>query len=89
MTKKTGLTIPDEAIDRRILLARGQKVLLDSDLASLYGVMTKRLNEQVRTSSGFSISPAVEQRENLREAAKRTKNPRIWAMIVKCCRSRV
>ena len=45
---KTELTIPDEAIDPRILLARGQKVLLDSDLASLYGVTTKRLNEQVK-----------------------------------------
>jgi hypothetical protein len=45
---KTELTIPDEVIDRRILLARGQKVLLDSDLASLYGVTTKRLNEQVK-----------------------------------------
>ena len=35
-------------IERRILLVRGQRVMLDSDLASLYGVSTKRLNEQVR-----------------------------------------
>jgi ORF6N domain len=35
-------------IERRILLVRGQKVMLDSDLAGLYGVSTKRLNEQVR-----------------------------------------
>jgi hypothetical protein len=45
---KTELTMPDEVVERRILLARGQKVLLDSDLASLYGVTTKRLNEQVK-----------------------------------------
>ena len=32
----------------RILSVRGQRVLLDSDLAALYGVTTKRLNEQVR-----------------------------------------
>ena len=31
-----------------ILLARGQKVILDTDLAKLYGVTTRRLNEQVR-----------------------------------------
>ena len=32
----------------RIVVARGLKVLLDSDLAALYGVPTKRLNEKVR-----------------------------------------
>lgn len=35
-----------------ILLVRGQKVILDSDLAELYGVSTKRLNEQVRRNVG-------------------------------------
>ena len=40
--------IPSEKIERRILLVRGQKVLLDRDLAELYGVTTGRLNEQVR-----------------------------------------
>ena len=34
--------------ERRILLVRGHKVLLDSDLATLYEVPTRRLNEQVR-----------------------------------------
>ena len=37
-----------ERIERKILLIRGYKVMLDSDLAQLYGVTTKRLNEQVR-----------------------------------------
>jgi hypothetical protein len=41
-------TFPTERIERSILLIRGQKVLLDVDLAALYGVTTKRLNEQVR-----------------------------------------
>jgi len=45
---KTELALPSEAIERSVLLARGQKVLLDSDLASLYGVTTKRLNEQAK-----------------------------------------
>lgn len=40
--------LPLETITQRILLLRSQKVLLDSDLAELYGVETKRLNEQVR-----------------------------------------
>ena len=40
--------IPIEAIERRILLIRHKKVMLDSDLAQLYGVSTKRLNEQVK-----------------------------------------
>jgi hypothetical protein len=40
--------IPLEHIERRILLIRGQKVMLDTDLALLYGISTKRLKEQVR-----------------------------------------
>lgn len=40
--------IGEERIEQSILLVRGQKVLLDVDLAELYGVPTKRLNEQVR-----------------------------------------
>ena len=35
-------------IDSRILLLRGKRVLIDSDLAALYGVPTYRLNEQVK-----------------------------------------
>jgi len=35
-------------IERRILLIRGQKVMLDSDLAALYGVETKALNRAVK-----------------------------------------
>jgi hypothetical protein len=40
--------IPAEGIERSILVLRGHKVLLDADLAALYGVTTKRLNEQVK-----------------------------------------
>jgi len=39
---------PTERIERSIFLIRGHKVLLDVHLAALYGVTTKRLNEQVR-----------------------------------------
>lgn len=37
-----------ENIENHILIIRGEKVMLDSGLAELYGVTTKRLNEQVR-----------------------------------------
>jgi hypothetical protein len=40
--------IPVERIERAILLIRGQKVMLDRDLARLYGVTTKALNQAVR-----------------------------------------
>lgn len=40
--------IPLERIESRILFIRGEKVILDSDLAKLFGVTTKRLNEQVK-----------------------------------------
>ncbi len=40
--------VPAQRIERAIIVVRRQKVVLDSDLAALYGVSTKRLNEQAR-----------------------------------------
>ena len=40
--------VQQEIIEKKIYLIRGQKVMLASDLASLYGVVTKNLNLQVR-----------------------------------------
>ncbi len=40
--------VPTEKIDRAILFIREHKVMLDSDLAEIYGVKTSRLNEQVK-----------------------------------------
>ena len=42
------LLIPDEAIMNKIIIIRGIKVMIDRDLAELYGVTTKRLNEQMK-----------------------------------------
>lgn len=42
------MIIPDERLLNKIYLIRGQKVMLDRDLAELYGVETKRLKEQVK-----------------------------------------
>lgn len=46
-TNKKSL-VPNELIASRILLIRDQKVMVDADIAELYGVTTKRLNEQVK-----------------------------------------
>lgn len=40
--------IPQETVEQRIFLIRGHKVMIDRDLAELYGVETKYLNRQVR-----------------------------------------
>jgi hypothetical protein len=44
----TNSLIPDEAILHKIYFIRGHKVMLDKDLAALYGVETRRLKEQVK-----------------------------------------
>jgi len=45
------LILPEDAIVNRIYLIRGKKVMIDRDLATLYGVETKRLKEAVRRNS--------------------------------------
>jgi hypothetical protein len=60
-----------ERIERSIFLARGHRVLLDVDLAALYGVPTKRLNEQVRRNRArfpedFMFQLTVEEMASLR-----------------------
>jgi len=44
--------IPTEVIERKIYLIRGQKGMLDRDLANLYGVETRVLNQAVEEISG-------------------------------------
>jgi hypothetical protein len=44
--------IPVEQIEPRILLIRGQRVVLDADLAELYGTTTKALNQAVKRNAG-------------------------------------
>lgn len=63
--------IAAEIIERKIYLVRGQKVMLDSDLAELYGVTTKRLNEQVRRNANrfpndFMFQLSSDEFESLR-----------------------
>lgn len=63
--------VPVERIESRILLIRGHKAMLDSDLAELYGVTTKRLNEQVKRNkerfpADFMFQLTSEETKNLR-----------------------
>ncbi|MDH4191228.1 MAG: ORF6N domain-containing protein [Betaproteobacteria bacterium] len=44
-------TVPIEGIENHILLIRGHKVLLDADLAALYGVEARALNEAVKRNA--------------------------------------
>ena len=63
--------IPAERIEKAIYVLRGQRVLLDEDLAELYGVTTKRLNEQVKRNrvrfpSHFMFQLTMQEFTNLR-----------------------
>ncbi len=62
------VVVPVAEIEQRILTVRGQKVMFDSDLANLYGVTTKRLNEQVRRN-GTRFPPDFMFRLTQEEAA--------------------
>jgi hypothetical protein len=45
------IKIPRERIERVILFIRGQKIIIDADLAVLYDVPTKALNQAVKRNS--------------------------------------
>jgi len=46
--KDSGYLIPVEQLDRAILMLRGQRVMLDADLAALFGVSTRALNQAIK-----------------------------------------
>src|SRR6266851_9875336 len=69
---KTAL-VAIEAIASRIVVLRGQRVMLDADLAALYGVTTKRLNEQVRRNLGRFPSDFMFQLTNQEVAILRSQ----------------
>ena len=51
LTSQLATAIPVERIEKAIYLIRGEKVMLDRDLAALYGVTTKALKQAVRRNS--------------------------------------
>jgi len=63
--------ISNELILRKIYMIRGQKVILDEDIATLYEVETKRVNEQVKRNisrfpEDFMFQLSIEEFENLK-----------------------
>src|SRR3989304_3782451 len=62
--------IPQQTIEQRIFLIRNQKVMIDRDIAELYGVETKNLNRQVKRNiqrfpEEFMFQLTVEERNQL------------------------
>ena len=60
--------VADDVLMQKIYIVRGQKVMIDRDLAVLYGYETKRMNEQVKrnherfpVSFMFQLTPAEEE----------------------------
>jgi len=75
---KTSLAV---SVDSRILVVRQQKVILDTDLAELYDVPVKRLNEQVKRNrerfpSDFMFQLTTEELEGLRSQNATSKTGR-------------
>ena len=71
MTKKTGKPIPAIQIERHILFIRGEKVMLDADLATLYEVETRVLTQAVKRNmdrfpADFMFQLSKEEFEHLR-----------------------
>jgi phage regulator Rha-like protein len=73
--------VPVERIQQSIYVIRGHKVILDNDLAVLYGVSTKRLNEQVRRNierfpADFMFQLFDKEAEHLRSQIATSKGSR-------------
>ena len=71
------LIIPDEVVINKIYLIREQKVMLDSDLAELYGVETRVLNQHVKRNDtrfpdDFMFQLTEEEWENLKSQSSST-----------------
>jgi phage regulator Rha-like protein len=70
-TNKNKSLVPEDRIEQIILIIRNQKVILDSDLAALYGVETKNLNKAIsrnktRFPEDFMFQLTKDEVENLR-----------------------
>ena len=78
----TSAALGVEGIARSILVLRNQNVLLDCDLAALYGVTTKRLNEQVkrnlaRSPVAFMFPLTAVEQTAIMSAIRELMNPPI------------
>lgn len=86
MSAVKGGLVPLERIEGRIPLVRGVKVMMDADLAQLYAVPTKRLNEQVKRNAErfpqdfvFRLTPEEVQalnRSQIATGSQKHRDPR-------------
>jgi phage regulator Rha-like protein len=88
LTKK--MTVADEVIMNKIYMIRGQKVMLDRDLAELYGVETKVLKQAVRRNinrfpSDFLFEMSKKELENRRSQIVTSKEDKQGLRYVPFC----
>ena len=84
------IAIPDEVIISRIYLIRGQRVMIDRDMAELYGVETKRLKEAVRRNierfpEDFMFEMTKEEFENWRSQFATSKSDMLGLRYAPFC----
>lgn len=69
--KDTLVEVTEEYLKDRLYIIRGKRVMLDADLAEIYGYTTKRLNEQVKRNiskfpEDFMFQTSNEEKDDLR-----------------------
>ncbi len=79
--------VPHETIERRIYLVRGRKVMLDRDLADLYGVLAKVLNQAVKRNmmrfpDDFMFQLTKDEAENWKSQIVTSKSNALRSQIV-------
>ena len=90
MSKNSTKLIPEKQILKTIVTIRGERVIIDSDLAALYGFETRRLNEQVRRNidkfpDDFMFKLTKEEFDNLKsQIATSSYGWRSWGHIFIC-----
>ena len=87
-TRSIALATMAPDVDSLIVELRGQRVILDADLAAIYGVSTKRLNEQVKRNEDrfppdFAFQLTLEEWAALRAEAAGAPGPALgnWSQI--------
>src|SRR5213592_1441910 len=88
MTKRAPAAIPNELIDQKIYLIRHHQVMLDEDLAELYGVTTGNLNLAVRRNpKRFPADFMFQLNREETQAPVRAPAPSLWiaCWVWICC----
>ena len=86
----TSVDVPVQLIERRIYLIRGHKVMIDVDLAEIYGVPTRELNQRVqrnrkRFPEDFMFQLTKEEAETLRSQFVISRSRSWWSTLLALC----